>query len=274
MHVSSNPGQGIFFFHFFLYFCIPLTFFLIQIKGDINKLKDGKVKTDSDIDLLNKLFKTLENRMKDLESFKKNVPTLDQMKRLEDDLNALRKSVERMTEFDSKLGEMNKRINDIDAKLLQMVTFANLDLYVKWEQLESALKGMREQLDNNNKKITEITPPKSQPVQIQTFTQTTPVPTPVQPPSRPASTSKFPTEELQEILIKLGTLNDRHETLREQVERLKKDLDAKPNEVGVKLPDDFAKKMEEIQRIKEALNDLKFDFSFIFYLFIHFFKFF
>lgn len=39
--------------------------------------------------------------------------------------------------------------------------------------------------------------------------------------SRPPSSSSQPTRDLQEILSKLGTLNERHENLRELVEKLK-----------------------------------------------------
>lgn len=129
----------------------------------------------------------------------------------------------------------------IETKIFQMVTHPDLDLYVTWASLENALKGIRDALDSAMHK---------EPVE-QRFTQTTPVPpqtatttskdtnsvptqtqvTQVQIPvvaqptpvtmTRPTSSSPQPSKELQEILLKLGTLNQRHEDLKDLVELLR-----------------------------------------------------
>jgi hypothetical protein len=103
----------------------------------------------------------------------------------------------------------------------------------------------------------------------------------------PAPQSPFPSQELHDLLVKLGTLNDRHESLKELVEKLQvrnikhaikidnilKNLiineikklelmnvpkDGRPSSGRVsKIPDDFIQKLDEIKSIKAALEELK-----------------
>ena len=54
----------------------------------------------------------------------------------------------------------------------------------------------------------------------------------------------------------------RHEDLKDEVEKLKIELDKKQNE-PLKLPDDFAQKMEDIKLIKSALEQLTKDFNIV-----------
>lgn len=60
---------------------------------------------------------------------------------------------------------------------------------------------------------------------------------------------------MQEILLKLGTLNDRHEALKELVELLKSELEK--NAGSGKVPEDILQRLDEIKRIKAALEELK-----------------
>ena len=78
--------------------------------------------------------------------------------------------------------------------------------------------------------------------------------TPIPRDSRPNSSSDHPSKELQEILLRLGTINDRHETLKELVDLLKAEIEKQSKG---KIPDDILQRLDEIKRIKAALEELK-----------------
>ena len=145
-----------------------------------------------------------------------------------------------------------------------MVKQPDLDLYVTWAALENALKGLKEAIDSKQT-TPALTQPQSQPqtaqptVQThQAYTQTTsPLPPKVIKKSTPPSTPQNPTKELEELLNKLGTLNERHERLKEEVDKLRDELAKKPTTGAFKLPDDFAQRLDEIKLIKAALEELK-----------------
>jgi superfamily I DNA/RNA helicase len=70
-----------------------------------------------------------------------------------------------------------------------------------------------------------------------------------------------PSKELAELLLKLGTLNDRHESLRELVDLLRAELE-KQGKNG-QVPEDILQRLEEIKRIKAALEELKNNFAIV-----------
>ncbi len=114
-----------------------------------------------------------------------------------------------------------------------------LEIYVTWPALEACLKGIKDMLDRSLNKELDIK-------QTQT--------------SRPSSMNQ-PSKELQELLIKLGTLNDRHESLRELVDLLKAELDKQSG--NGKVPEDIMQRLEELKRIKAALEELKNNFAIV-----------
>ena len=70
-----------------------LTSLLQDLIGDINELKDDQNKNSSDIQRLNELVNSLKDRFGEFEKFKKSLPSLDQLKSLEHDIDALKKNL-------------------------------------------------------------------------------------------------------------------------------------------------------------------------------------
>ena len=70
-----------------------LTSLLQDLIGDINELKDDQNKNSSDIQRLNDLVNSLKDRFGEFEKLKKSLPSLDQLKSLENDIEALRKNL-------------------------------------------------------------------------------------------------------------------------------------------------------------------------------------
>ena len=153
----------------------------------------------------------------------------------------------------------------IESRFVDLVKQPDLDLYVTWAALENALKGLKEAIDSSKQQMPPSPPqlptqPQSLPtVQTnQAYTQTTSPLPPKQLKKSPPSTPQNPTKELEELLSKLGTLNERHEHLKEEVDKLRDELAKRPTTGGAfKLPDDFAQRLDEIKLIKAALEELK-----------------
>jgi len=62
-------------------------------------------------------------------------------------------------------------------------------------------------------------------------------------------------KELQDLLAKLGTLDTRHEQLKDEVNQLKFELNKK-EEPNMTLPNDFAQKIEDLMLLKLNLDDI------------------
>lgn len=70
-----------------------LTSLLQDLIGDINELKDDQSKNSADIKRLNDLVNGLKDRFSEFEKLKNSLPSLDQLKSLENDIEALRKNL-------------------------------------------------------------------------------------------------------------------------------------------------------------------------------------
>ena len=70
-----------------------LTSLLQDLIGDINELKDDQSKNSADIKRLNDLVNSLKDRFGEFEKLKNSLPSLDQLKSLENDIEALRKNL-------------------------------------------------------------------------------------------------------------------------------------------------------------------------------------
>jgi chromosome segregation ATPase len=164
---------------------------------------------------------------------------MDQIRDLENMIENVRKNFSLVTKLDDKIAELTKQVNTIENKIVEFVNHTELEIYVTWPALESCLKGIKDMLDQSLNKQLDIK-------QTQT--------------SRPSSMNQ-PSKELQELLLKLGTLNDRHESLRELVELLKAELDKQAG--NGKVPEDIMQRLEELKRIKAALEELKNNFAIV-----------
>ncbi|CAF0811876.1 unnamed protein product [Brachionus calyciflorus] len=271
-----------------------LTSLVQDLIDEIHELKDNQLRNDKDIKKLDDQYTNLLNRINSFDKTLNNLPSNDRKKDIEDELNALKKLFGNVEKFDVKLKDIADQIKTIETKLYTVVHHPDLELYVTWPALENSLKGLKDALDSamrrelvvneqtqtipvnefSAKPVDRATSPhndKTQepPKQYETVSineqnyikEKTPSFTPS---SRPSSF--HPSKELQDILSKLGTLNERHESLRDIVDKLRFELGKKPqpqsiNEQSIKLPDDFAEKMDEIKNLKSLLEQLKKNFS-------------
>ena len=98
-------------------------------------------------------------------------------------------------------------------KIIAAVSYSDLDSYATWPALDAALNGLKDQFNaasNSHKSETS-----------QNYTQTVTPPPLNHDYHRPSSSGGFhPSKELQDLLSKLGTLDSRHETLKDEVDKL------------------------------------------------------
>ena len=110
-----------------------------------------------------------------------------------------------------------------------MVSYSDLDSYVNWHGLETALNGLKDQFNTSAASNLNET--------VQSYTQTVNIiqynkkffshfifsQSPI-----PLKTNEFNmSKELQDLLAKLGTLDTRHEQLKDEVNQLKFELNKK-----------------------------------------------
>ncbi|RNA31853.1 glutamine-rich 2-like isoform X4 [Brachionus plicatilis] len=267
-----------------------LTSLVQDLINEINELRENQSRNDGDIKKLNDKYNELLNRINAVDKTIKSLPSSDQLKDLENELETLKKFIGKIDKFDDRLGDIMDQIKAIESKIVNVVTHPDLDLYVTWPSLENSLKGLKEALDTAMKREpvvneetqtvyireksakakTPLPPPTPQPTDTskqsasekvalneQNYIRTKTPSTVSQ--SRPSS--HHPSKELQEILSKLGTLNERHEQLKDIVDQIRLELNRKPSnqssQQSFKLPDDFAEKIDEIRDFKSILEDLK-----------------
>ncbi|EDO30155.1 predicted protein [Nematostella vectensis] len=156
--------------------------------NDVKELANGIDDLKKQISELEKQQSSLESRVKALES----VDNSEEQKKLEDLIKELNKLKSRVNELPTK--------DDLD----------NLDIYVKWPQLEEALNARR----------TRTPTPKPR-------TPTPSPPTPTPPPRSP--TPLHPSSEALEALRQVGELMDKHEDLAERVDGLEEEMPKKAN---------------------------------------------
>ncbi|XP_032225156.2 glutamine-rich protein 2 isoform X2 [Nematostella vectensis] len=185
--------------------------------NDVKELANGIDDLKKQILELEKQQSSLESRVKALES----VDNSEEQKKLEDLIKELNKLKSRVNELPTK--------DDLD----------NLDIYVKWPQLEEALNARR----------TRTPTPKPR-------TPTPSPPTPTPPPRSP--TPLHPSSEALEALRQVGELMDKHEDLAERVDGLEEEMPKKANledlEELRKRPAVPADIVDQLKRLKDAMD--------------------
>ena len=110
----------------------------------------------------------------------------------------MHESVRLKTQFSLFQENLKKQVDDLPTK----DDLQNLDIYVKWPQLEEALNARRSRTPSAKSRVST---PKAR----------TPTPPPPRTPSPP-----HPSQEALEALRQIGELMDKHEVLIEQVDAL------------------------------------------------------
>lgn len=190
-----------------------------------------KKRVDANEEGVGKLFSLVEDMMKEMKELR------DANNSLQDQLKALN-----LDELRKKLADLEKVTSELGEKFSLLPTPEEWSQFVTWPGLEDALKGIRE----------DLTPPER--VVIEMSSQTEPVSRPSSSKSRVSTPG--PSEQLLDILERLGRLDSDHEMLKLRVddieEELKNKLDRSAIE-GLGVPTEL---LEQIGKLKEELDAL------------------
>ncbi|KAK3593627.1 hypothetical protein CHS0354_025520 [Potamilus streckersoni] len=198
---------------------------------------DGRVRTNEEgidrlVSLVNHLMKEM-NHLKDV-----NKELMDKIQGL--NINDLMKKI---NSLEDKLAELNKKFSELPTP----EQFAE---FVTWPALEDALKGLRTDIGSLKDRGERIVIEQS----IQTET-----------PSRPSSsrvstsrmsTSSGPSDQLLDILERLGKLSEDHDVLVKRVDDIEEQLKNKINKSdieGLGVPNEL---MDQIAQLKQDLDRL------------------
>lgn len=201
-----------------------------------------KKRVDANEEGVGKLFSLIEDMMKEMKDLK------DANKLLQDQLKGLN-----LDDLKKRLAQLENITKELNEKFSQLPTAEEFSTFVTWPALEDALKGIREDLTPAERTVIEMSsqtePEKRALHRIR--------------PSRPGSSRPVsrmstpgPSEQLLEILERLGKLDSDHMTLKKRVddieEELKNKLDKSALE-GLGVP---AELLEQIGKLKEDLDSL------------------
>ncbi|KAK7002584.1 Glutamine-rich protein 2 [Biomphalaria glabrata] len=214
-----------------------------------------KKRVDANDEGLNKLASLIEDLMKDVKNLK------DAQKDLNDKLNKINLDDinKQMQSLNQLLKELNEKYNELAEKLSQVPSLEDFNEYVNqfvtWPGLEDALKGVRKEFEN-------LQPIPEQRVVVELGTQTVSrPPSAAKPMSRASSalsTSSGPSNELLDLLERLGNLSTLHDLLTKRVEELEKLMLTKASKEDLQnlaLPDDFLTTLKNLQQDLISLRD-------------------
>lgn len=147
-----------------------------------------------------------------------------------------------MEDLLKELESLKKQVDDLPTK----EEVENLDIYVKWPQLEEALNARRSRTPSAKSRAST---PKAR----------TPTPPPPRTPSPP-----HPSPEALEALRQIGELMDKHEVLIEQVDSLEEQMPKKANLEDLAelrnrpdVPDDILERLKWLKDGLDAINKWK-----------------
>ncbi|XP_013414944.1 uncharacterized protein C16orf96 homolog isoform X2 [Lingula anatina] len=176
----------------------------------------------------------------------------------------LMRELQEIRDFQAKLKEQldNLNLEDLLKRLKDLETLTNelndkflmLPLpeeFVTWAGLEDALNGVRRDFANAQQPQERIVIEMSSQTEVP---QTVSRPVSARPMSAVSSTG--PSQDLADILEKLGTLGERHDKLEDRVDIIEEELKKKADKdalAGLSIPDDL---LEKIQNLKDELDAL------------------
>lgn len=207
---------------------------------------------------IEKLTSLLDTMMKEVSDVKETAEEINGLKNKVSELEKLTSNLsERITALESvdnsqekkKLEDLLKELQNLKKQVDDLPTkddLNNLDIYVKWPQLEEALNARRSRAPSAKSRAST---PKAR----------TPTPPPPRTPSPP-----HPSAEALEALRQIGELMDRHEVLIEQVDALEEQMPKKANLEDLEelrkrpdVPDDILERLKWLKEGLDAINKWK-----------------
>nr|XP_058972175.1 glutamine-rich protein 2-like isoform X4 [Pocillopora verrucosa] len=207
---------------------------------------------------IEKLTSLLDTMMKEVSEVKETAAEIDGLKNKFTELEKLNSSLsERISALESvdnseerkKMEDLLKEMQHLKKQvdgLPTMDDLNNLDIYVKWPQLEEALNARRSRTPSAKSRASTPKP-------------RTPTPPPPRTPSPP-----HPSPEALEALRQIGELMDKHEVLIEQVDVLEEQMPKKANLEDLDelrkrpdVPDDILDQLKLLKDGLDAINKWK-----------------
>lgn len=207
---------------------------------------------------IEKLTSLLDTMMKEVSDVKETAEEINGLKNKVSELEKLTSNLsERITALESvdnsqekkKLEDLLKELQNLKKQVDDLPTkddLNNLDIYVKWPQLEEALNARRSRAPSAKSRAST---PKAR----------TPTPPTPRTPSPP-----HPSAEALEALRQIGELMDRHEVLIEQVDALEEQMPKKANLEDLEelrkrpdVPDDILERLKWLKEGLDAINKWK-----------------
>ncbi|XP_067671286.1 glutamine-rich protein 2-like [Haliotis asinina] len=207
-----------------------------------------KKRVDANEEGVGKLMSLVEDLMKEMQTLR------DTNSNLLDRINSLN-----IDELNKKLADMEKITNDLNDKFSTLPTADDYAQFVTWPLLEDALKGVRKDFE-------ELQVPPQERVVIEMSSQTehrapsrptSSHRTPSRPMSGLSTCSSGPTNDLLDVLEKIGKLSSSHEALTKRVDELEEQLKNKLDKdalEGLNISGDL---MEQLNKLKEELDALQ-----------------
>jgi len=192
-----------------------LTSILQDLISELNDFKDSQNQLGNDIKTVMTKSDRLADILAELERLKGVLPTVNEMK---SSIEYLTKQLNGFMKLNDSIEDILKQLKEQSEKTNLAATYDELNKYIKWDDLEGKIKLNGE-------------------TRIYTSGQ---------------NASNNP--EFKKCLGELGTLNERHENLKDLVDNLRLEMGKKPNEA--RLPDDFTQKMEDLKNLKMAFEEL------------------
>ncbi|CAL1531314.1 unnamed protein product [Lymnaea stagnalis] len=215
-----------------------------------------KKRVDANEEGISKLVSLFEDMMKEMKELRDGQADLmEKIKSMNlDEIN------ERLKNLDQNLKDINDKYAALADKISHLPGFNDLEQYltqfVTWPGLEDALKGVRQDFEN-------LQPVTEQRVVIELGTQTaTPEPKSRPPSARAVSRassalSSGPSNELLDLLERLGSLSTAHDELKKRVDELEKLLQLKADKDDLRGIGTSQDTLTAIKKLQEELDNLK-----------------
>ncbi|XP_046359382.2 uncharacterized protein LOC124137222 isoform X2 [Haliotis rufescens] len=212
-----------------------------------------KKRVDANEEGVGKLMSLVEDLMKEMQTLR------DTNSNLLDRINGLN-----IDELNKKLAALEKVTNDLNNKFSTLPTADDFAQFVTWPLLEDALKGVRKDLEELHGSVQEkvVTETGSQtdnrmPSRPSSSHHTSSRPPSSRPLSRLSTTSSGPTNELLDILERIGKLSESHDALTKRVEELEEQLKNKLDKEALEGLNISGDLMEQLNKLKEELDALQ-----------------
>jgi hypothetical protein len=192
-----------------------LTSILQDLIGELNDFKDSQSQLGLDLKSVMAKSDRLTDILAELESLKGVVPTVNEMKAT---VESLTRQLDGFEKLNESIADILRQLKEQENKANFAASYDDLNKCVKWDDLEGKIRFDGEARIYGSGENASSSP------------------------------------EFSKCLGELGTLNERHENLKDLVDNLRIELGKKSGEA--RLPEDFTQKMEDLKNVKMAFDEL------------------